>query len=180
MGKHRYSTPLEPRFWAKVDKRGPDDCWLWTASILKNGYGHIGIYNKKTDTAHRVSYRLAKGEIPPGMDVCHTCDVRACVNPAHLFLGTRAENMADCKAKGRARGPNYRGEKIGTSKLKEPDVLVIKRKILAGISNTVLGEQHGVSRATIDSIRKGDSWRHVKLDGKPCVGDSAGGVPPWD
>lgn len=98
--------PVVERFWPKVAKRGPDDCWLWTAQTNPAGYGQIGVGSLTDGTrgyafAHRVSYELANGPIPPGFFVCHKCDVRRCVNPSHLFLGTQHDNMRDCSRKGR-------------------------------------------------------------------------------
>jgi hypothetical protein len=84
-------------FWERVDKTG--ECWLWTG-YTKNGYGRANFRNKKQLT-HRISWQVHKGEIPKGLFVCHSCDVRSCVNPAHLFLGTHQDNMEDCKSKGR-------------------------------------------------------------------------------
>lgn len=110
-------TPAE-RFWQKVDKAGPDECWLWRggqknpgrkrspSSIAKGRYGIFSIdtQNKRMITAHRAAWIIANGREPrPSEDVCHTCDNRLCVNPAHLWVGTRKQNMADCKAKGRVR-----------------------------------------------------------------------------
>ena len=89
------------RFEQKIDKSG--DCWLWTASRNNGGYGLFKLAGKTT-TAHRISYELHVGVIPDGMCVLHTCDVRMCVNPDHLFLGTQTDNMQDKANKGRHHG----------------------------------------------------------------------------
>lgn len=88
-------VPLEVRFWAKVDRKGPDDCWLWQAALQPNGYGTIGSGGKYGlhVRAHRVSYELAHGPVPDGHVIDHLCRVRSCVNPAHLEAVSTRENL---------------------------------------------------------------------------------------
>lgn len=99
------------RFWSMVGKGDEGECWDWVAGVSNRGYGTIrwpveGGPATRTTSAHRVSYAIANGPIPAGLHVCHTCDRPICVNPAHLFLGTHADNMADRSAKGRLVNPN--------------------------------------------------------------------------
>lgn len=106
---------LSNRFWSKVNKNGPynesliSNCWEWTGTTDTGGYGQIGIA-KRLIKVHRVSYTMLIGPIPEGMDMCHKCDNRICVNPAHLFPGTHSENMKDGYNKGRIIKPSRWGK----------------------------------------------------------------------
>lgn len=97
MSNYTRTDPVE-LFFRHVDKT--DNCWLWVGAKTKNGYGKLG-RDLKTISAHRYSFEIHNGAIPDGMLVCHQCDVRSCVNPHHLFLGTHKDNYIDCVNKGR-------------------------------------------------------------------------------
>lgn len=88
------------RFWAKVKRGTAEECWPWTGSKLKTGYGQLR-ENGKMIRAHRVSWELSRGPIPEGMNVCHHCDNPPCCNPDHLFIGTHLDNTRDKMHKGR-------------------------------------------------------------------------------
>jgi hypothetical protein len=93
-----------------VESTEPGECWEFLGTRDKDGYGRLAVDGRKT-RAHRVAWVVYRGEIPEGLHVLHTCDVPACVNPEHLFLGTHADNMHDRDAKGRAVVPVRRGGK---------------------------------------------------------------------
>ncbi len=90
---------LNPRFWANVEKT--DSCWLWRGPKYVNGYGMWNPKHNKRFRAHRAAYANLVGVIPTGLYVCHRCDNRLCINPAHLFVGTHMDNTRDCMSKGR-------------------------------------------------------------------------------
>ena len=144
------------RFLAKVSPR-PDGCWQWTGLIRADGYGATR-FEGKEQGAHRVAWKLFRGKVAPGLAVCHTCDVRACVNPAHLFVGTPAENARDMRAKGRDR----RGETHGSAKLTLTQVKRIKAMLKEDrMYMSEIAREFGVSETTIRSIRAGKTWREV-------------------
>lgn len=149
--------PVEERFWEKVAKGGPDECWLWTAGINNTGYGSIGI-DRKSYMAHRLSYQWAHGEIPADRSVCHSCDVRRCVNPKHLWLGSLGDNNADRHAKGRSRGASHPGEGNPMAKLSEATVRAIAS--MPGTLNAV-ASMFGVPMQAVSSIRRGRAWGSV-------------------
>jgi len=134
---------IEKRFWAKVSI-GPG-CWEWTASKLPGkGYGKIKV-GVGWKLAHRLSWEFAKGPIPGGIQVCHSCDNPGCVNPAHLFLGTQADNMADMVRKGRAR-PGYKFKSKLTDE--EKNAILLDPRLQAEIAS-----DYGVHQATISRIK---------------------------
>jgi hypothetical protein len=153
-------TLLE-RFLAKVSPEPTCGCWLWKG-FDRSGYGCIFI-GEKYALAHRVAWTLFRGEIPAGMQVCHRCDVRACVNPDHLFLGTPAENSADMKRKGRSSA----GEKNGNAKLDASQVRTIKALLAEGEEIGAVAARFGVTRSAVKGIRSGRSWRHLQ---DPTIG----------
>jgi hypothetical protein len=147
------------RFKAKVrlDENG---CWLWQACFRKTGYGAFG-FRGRTEYAHRVAYELFVGEIPQGKEVCHHCDVRACVNPNHLFVGTRGDNMRDASAKGRIKIParSFRSDETHQpAKLTNAAVRFIRG---SGESSQSLARRFGVSRYAIWSARTRRTFREV-------------------
>lgn len=152
--------PPEVRFWAKVRRGSSDECWLWTGYIGREGYGYFQFSTKNARKAHRVSWELANGPLPPGAGyhgtcVLHRCDVRHCVNPAHLFLGSNADNMADMVAKGRAK----RGEAHFWAKLTEAAAReIIVRYAGGGESHRSLAAKYGVTKSTITNVLSGRTW----------------------
>jgi len=172
---------LEQRFWSKVNRAGPDDCWLWTAATNEYGYGRIRVGEKKK-SSHRVSWQLVHGDIPNSMDVLHSCDTRyvpgdityrRCCNPAHLWLGTNQDNIDDMVKKGRsAKGERSgsrthpekrpRGKANGNAKLTEHQVRKIREQYRAGgISCQALAQNWGVAKTTIVNIVLCRTWRHI-------------------
>lgn len=141
------------RFLSKVKHRdfSSTECWTWCGASKGNGYGNVRM-GKKNETAHRHAYKLfVSPNIPDGMDVCHSCDNRCCVNPDHLFIGTRRENMAAMKQKGRGAG--------GARKhLREDQIQEIRQRLAAGVSPRQIANQLGVNYGTVTSIKRGESY----------------------
>lgn len=145
-------TP-EERFWAKVDKRGPDDCWEWTSSRLPKGYGRFG-----STLAHRYVYELTHGrEAAEGVVIRHTCDNPPCVNPAHLIAGTYKDNTDDMMRRG--RGPI--GARQGCSKLTEENVREIRARAAEGEGHQEIADRFGVTRSNVSAVVRRDRWSHV-------------------
>lgn len=131
-------------------------CWIWKRGIKSHGYGYI-IINQKDVGVHRLSWTLHYGSIPDGLFVCHTCDVKACVNPQHLFLGTRYDNIKDMVNKGRQT--RNIGERNGSAKLTSDDVIKIRQS--ASRNGAKLARELNVSTSLICRVRKGKIWKHA-------------------
>lgn len=129
-------------------------CWLWTSTVTRKGYGIFHVSGRK-QKAHRVSWKLYVGPIPDGLCVLHRCDTPSCVNPAHLFLGTHADNVADMDKKGRRNAA--RGEANGHAKLSAADVLDILES--GSVMGITLAQKYNVSSSLISQIRSGNKWR---------------------
>lgn len=141
-------------FWAKVDKQ-EDGCWVYRGATDKWGYTHIGVEGRRKQ-AHRFSYELAHGTIPTGMLVLHSCDNPPCVNPAHLRLGTDADNRADAMARRRiAYGERTRRNKLTAEAAKA--ALALK----GTCSQREAAEQFNVSQGAIQALWAGRSWRYL-------------------
>jgi hypothetical protein len=161
------------RFESRIDRSVEGGCWIWVGGRFKTGYGSFSPSHGKRLKAHRVSYELACGPIPPGMFVCHHCDNPPCVNPAHLFVGTPRDNMEDARRKGRlAAGERSwsrmhperlaRGVHNGNSKLGDDDIREILRSYNAGeLTQVELSARFGVGQTTISEIVRGEHWKHL-------------------
>jgi hypothetical protein len=148
------------RFWSKVDVKAPNECWEWKGTKSEDGYGQFSCGRGVNYRPNRVSWTIHFGSIPKGMLVCHICDNRSCANPSHLFLGTPKDNMIDMAKKGRT-GISL-GEKHGSSKLKENDIMDIKRMLLKGISQKKIANIFGISQYAISKIKRGITWSWIK------------------
>ncbi len=196
---HRKTTTLADRFWPKVKRSS--DCWTWTASTNSNGDGQIWVMERRRAIpSNQAAWLLVTGSLPPkGMDVCHTCDIRLCVRNddagvyvvdgieyeryGHLWLGTRAANLADMSAKGRSlSGRTFperpkptnrhwthvsperiaRGERGVHAKLTDTIVLEIRKRYALGDgSQSALAREYGISQSSVSLIVLRKKWAHI-------------------
>lgn len=162
---------LSARFWAKVDKRSDNECWNWTGSKAAGGYGSFNIKNVPR-RAPRVMLLWQGVSIPEGHFVCHRCDNPACVNPAHLYVGTQKDNMSDCVRKGRLRPYNGlraarkapkiipSGENHPASKLTAAQVAEIRATEWVRGAGLMLAKKYGVVPSNISAIKLMQTWKH--------------------
>lgn len=137
------------RFWKHVNKT--ETCWVWTGATYPWGYGSFGISTGKSVRAHRFAYELFFGKIPNGKHLLHSCDNPPCVNPAHLTVGTDADNRKDCCLKGRAAHSSLDAEQV-----KE-----IRKLRKEGYLLRELSDIFGVTLQNIHYIIRGKIWTHV-------------------
>jgi hypothetical protein len=156
--------PNAEAFWARVEK-GPV-CWLWTGTRSVHGYGWSLRHWPGGGKAHRCSWILRNGPIPDGLWVLHKCDVRLCVNPDHLYLGTHADNQADKNRKGRNKHNGLKHEHHWNAKIGPIEVSLI-RDLYAGtpLKQKDLAAVFGVTFGTISDIVLGKTW---KPEVAPC------------
>ena len=150
-------------FWERVNKT--DSCWLWTRCKNKHGYGVFAKgFKHVPKLCHRLSWELLKGPIPTGLLVCHKCDVPACVNPDHLFVGTQKDNMADSARKGRhpknktnylPTGVNHHFYEVGM-KITRPIAMEIRA---AEGPYKEIAKTYGVDRSLVCKIKRYKTWK---------------------
>ncbi len=145
------------RFWAKVDRKGDSECWPWTGSKCSLGYGMMrGLNGDIRDRAHRISWKIHNGvQVPDKLCVCHSCDNPSCVNPSHLWLGTRSQNTQDMIAKGRNGARKIR-------QFTDTQIRYMRQLYTASIKSYYkLAKRFGVSHSTIAGIIKRKTYKDV-------------------
>lgn len=145
--KNVFYCSLLCRFEAKINKSG--DCWEWTGSRGSHGYGQISIEGN-VKTAHRLSYEMSYGPIGKGLCVCHHCDNRGCVNPAHLFLGSHSENLRDAAKKNRT-----------TRKFSKKMIRRVKEKIKKGVPLRQIAREENTSDMWVRDVKLNKIHRHI-------------------
>lgn len=162
--KRKHEPLIDDRFWAKVVKT--DTCWLWAGYVMPNGYGQVR-REGKAYLCHRWAWKITYGHLPDNKVVAHVCDVRNCVNPDHLWLGTQEDNLLDMYRKGRAIPfagirPDNRGERQGRATLTDKQVLEIRNlAVTSSLSHQAIANLYGVRRQTVSRVLAGDTWSHL-------------------
>lgn len=152
------TAEVAERFLAKVDMRGPDDCWHYTAACDANGYGCFHVTKQLVVNAHRVALMIKLGRpIAPGMFSCHDCDNPPCCNPSHLYEGTHQQNVDDKVRRGRQQ----RGEQVVVSVLTAEQVRDLRERFAAGEYITALSLEFGISLGAASKVINGHTWAHV-------------------
>jgi hypothetical protein len=147
----------ERLFWAKVDKRGPDDCWPWKGPLNRGGYGQVMLRDHKPRRAHHLALHFDGRPRPGDLHTLHSCDNRKCVNPAHLRWGTVAENAQEKVARGRAHDTS--GERNAHHKLTEDQVRAIRE---SSKTQRALAAEYQVTHTVIGRIKRRQKWKCVE------------------
>jgi len=147
------------RFWEKVDKRAPDECWPWTGSRTAQGYGKMQVWVASRGTwiatyAHRLAFEMEYGSFPESVDILHSCDNPPCTNPAHLRIGSQRDNVMESVVKGRW----VRRRTTVTERAE-----IRKRYAAGGMTQQELGEEYGLWQANICQIINGTDWYRPKV-----------------
>jgi hypothetical protein len=153
-----------PLYFSLRYKRTKTGCWEWSGCRDAKNYGRMGYARKKLVLCHRVSWMAFRGPIPEGMCVCHKCDNPPCINPDHLFLGTRADNTRDAASKGRIRcnPEKIKGQLHGMHKLTNDQVLEIRKRYVPYKTHSrILADEFHVCSASILNIVNRKSWKHL-------------------
>lgn len=148
-------------FYASVSMPNDDGCMTWLSSRNKKGYGQMNNGGAAVMLAHRVSYEIHFGLFDESLCVLHKCDNPSCVAPEHLFLGTRADNMADCASKKRVVLPGFKGQEVHNSKLLNCEIPLIRKKFKQGLSARYLANFYSVSTDTIRAVINKKHWSHI-------------------
>lgn len=156
---HNWTKEERERFWAKVNKSSPNECWEWQGARNTDGYGRYSV-SSKILSSHRIAYTLEYGSTPAEMLVCHKCDNPPCCNPNHLFLGTYMDNNSDCSLKGRYQS-RPKGSGNYAAKLNERNIIDIRRVASEGLAQRKIASLYNVSPSLISRILSGEDWKHV-------------------
>lgn len=150
----------QARFWQYVE--WSPECWTWRGALGKTGYGTFTMSGGRRTNAHRAMWIFRNGPIPENLVICHKCDNPSCVNPAHLFIGTQGDNMADMFAKGRRSAlPHPLGEANHNSVLSREKVLKIRALRAAGKSLKEVATIFGIAGTTVSAVANRKIWKHV-------------------
>lgn len=153
---------IKDAFWQKVRKT--DSCWFWTGSSDEHGYGTLNTRRShpKIQKAHRISWELANGPIPPGLWVLHKCDTPPCVRPDHLFLGNRSDNMKDAASKGRLdQQKRPLARRAAVAKITPEIVREIRRAAIGADSYAQLSRQFNLTATHISYIVRRMVWKDI-------------------
>jgi len=159
--KIEWTPMLWERFVSNIAFAGPDECWRWTAGCFHGGYGQFRLRHKKVK-AHRAYYEHEVAAIPPGMILCHRCNNPPCCNPAHLFVGTNADNTADCKRKGRLKSsppPGRSGESNPSARMTLNAVELIRLERKGGATYADIAAKFNISQSQARNIVTRKCWK---------------------